>query len=56
MKALTVLPLRKLDKAVTLEIELQVTREFRARAWVAKQLFRLACWALGMKCNVDILK
>lgn len=49
-----VVPLKKLDRTLTLSIHLTVTREFRVRAWVAKQLFRLAAWVLGMRSDVKV--
>lgn len=51
MKVSTI-PIRRLDKKSTLTVRIQVTREFRVRAWLAARLITLAARILG--CGVDI--
>lgn len=44
--------LRKLPGELT--INLTVSKELRARAWIAKKLLILACWVLGCGLNLKI--
>jgi len=44
--------MRKFPQDVVIEVEFHLTREFRARRWVAIQLLRLAAWVLG--CGIEV--
>ncbi|MDA8114398.1 MAG: hypothetical protein M0Z43_06690 [Acidithiobacillus sp.] len=44
--------LRKLPGELT--INLTVSKELRARLWIAKKLLILACWVLGCGLNLNV--
>ena len=50
----SVLNVRKLDDKYTLKLEVRITREFKARVWLARVLILAACKVLGCGAEVTV--
>lgn len=51
----TELPIKKFDKTSTLNVKIKITKQFKVRMWIVKQLLKLTGFVLGCCCEVKYM-